>query len=455
MIVTKFGGSNLRKSKGIQNVIRAIQAYQQPVVVVISAFYGITNYLSTMLQKICTDKKQVDLTTEFLGQLKSQIINQNVRESRLKQQILEQLNVRLKQLERYLLGIHYIGDIPDFVEDAVLSYGERLSSLLLTNLLTYKGLEAQELLPEELGLITDGEFGQATVNLAVTQENIREKISRQHLTVIPGFYGISDSRKVTLLGRGGSDYSAAAIARCIDAESLDIWKDVNGFLSADPKLVTNPQKIERLTYTEAAELAYFGARILHPRTVEPLMSAKIPIRIFNINSTEPKLHPETIISHNGHKRRDIIKSVTYSDDFGILKLEGPGVGIKPGILAKVTAELDRRRINIKSVITAQTSINFLLAIDDLESAYHAAEQLDLRVINNIEIKRGLSLIALVGEGLLEQHGIAARMFSAVSRRGINIQIISLGASPVAAYFIVNRDDRDVAVREIHKEYFGE
>jgi len=453
-IVAKFGGSNFKDQKSIETVITAIGNYQQPVIVVVSAFYGITNYLAEMLLKIRADEEQINLTTDFLTRMKQDIINENIPDKKHRQQVLDQVLARLNRLERYCLGIHYIGEIPDFLEDIVLSYGERFSSLLLTYFLKYHGLEAEECLPEEMGFYTDGEFGNATVDFTAAEKSVAAKLASDKIYVIPGFYGISQAGKVTLLGRGGSDYSAAAIARCVKARSLDIWKDVDGFLSADPQLIKNPQQVESLSYREAAELAYFGAKILHPRTVEPLMSRHIPIRIFNINTCGQSMTPFSVISANGKQHKQVIKSVTYSDDFGILKLKGPGVGMKPGILAKVTTALDNHRINIKSVITAQTSINFLFSLSNLERAYEITTELGLKAVGEILVEEDLSLIALVGEGILEKHGIAARMFSAVSRQKINIQIISLGASPVAAYFFVHRNDRDAAVRVIHKEFFG-
>ncbi len=453
-IVAKFGGSNFKDKKHIQKVVTAIRNYNQPVIVVVSAFYGITNYLAEMLLKIRADEEQINLTTDFLTRMKQDIIYENIPDKKDRRQILQQVMERLNRLERYFFGVHYIGEIPDFLEDIVLSYGERFSSLLLTYFLQYNGLEAVECLPEKMGFYTDGEFGNATVDFAAAEDAVRAKLSGDKIYVVPGFYGISQAGKVTLLGRGGSDYSAAAVARCVQAQSLDIWKDVDGFLSADPQLVKNPQQVAELSYREAAELAYFGAKILHPRTVEPLMSHNIPIRIFNINTCGQSMTPFSVIKAHGKRSQQVVKSVTYSDDFGILKLKGPGVGIKPGILAKVTTALDNHRINIKSVITAQTSINFLFSLNNLERAYEITSQLGLKAVGEILVEEDLTLIAPVGEGILEKHGIAARMFSAVSRKKINIQIISLGASPVAAYFIVHRRDRDAAVREIHKEFFG-
>jgi len=163
-----------------------------------------------------------------------------------------------------------------------MSFGERLSAAIMTSLLQDRGVGCEEVTPEDMQLITDGEFGNAEVDFSASNETVKNRLLGEKTAIVPGFYGVSKEGKVTLFGRGGSDYTAASIASCIGAESLDIWKDVDGFRTADPKLVTDTHGIHQLTYTEAAELAYFGAKILHPRTVEPLMAQRIPIRIFNI-----------------------------------------------------------------------------------------------------------------------------------------------------------------------------
>jgi aspartate kinase/aspartokinase/homoserine dehydrogenase 1 len=385
--------------------------------------------------------------------MKNQIIRDLINSSDLQKEVIQKTSDRLNQLERYLLGMHYIGDIPLFLEDLVLSYGERLSSLILASVLQDNGLDCEEIFPEEMGLYTDGEFGNATVDFNLSCEKVKSKLSDDKFYIVPGFYGISPENKVTLLGRGGSDYSAASIAKCINAESLDIWKDVNGFLSADPKIVENPLKIKRLDYTEAAELAYFGAKILHPRTIEPLMFDNIPIRIFNINDTKQGLEPYSIIDHESEISPKVIKSVTHSDDFGVLQLKGPGVGIKPGILAKVTGDFYREKINIKTVLTAQTAINFLLDKKDLIKAYNHAKSLNLKAVNEIVYSDDVTLIAAVGKGLSDNHGIAACMFGAVSEKKINVHIICSGASSVATYFIIDKKNKTTAVKAIHKAFF--
>ena len=453
-IVVKFGGSNLRTQQDIEHVLSVIQKYNQPMVVVVSAFYGITNMLEEMLFKAQHDHAAIGENLDILIAKKRDTIFTLIKNKEIQNSARELLDIRIKSLKRYLQGVNYIGEVPPFVSDIVMSFGERLSAAIMTALLLDRGVDCEEVTPEDMQLITDGEFGNAEVDFSACNETVKNRLSGGKTAIVPGFYGVSKEGKVTLFGRGGSDYTAASIASCINAESLDIWKDVDGFRTADPKLVNDTHGIHQLTYTEAAELAYFGAKILHPRTVEPLMAQRIPVRIFNIAKNELTDKPYTIISDNGTRKDDIIKSVTYSDDFCILKLEGPGVGNKPGILAKVTREMDHKGINIKSVITSQTSINFLLGLKDLQPAFQAVTGLKLTAVKDIITEDDLSVIAAVGEGLLEKHGIAVRMFGAVSRRGINMEIISVGASQVAAYFIVRRNDRDEAVRGIHDEFFN-
>jgi len=228
---------------------------------------------------------------------------------------------------------------------------------------------------------------------------------------------------------------------------------VDGFLSADPKIVKNPVVIKNLNYNEAAELSYFGAKILHPRTVEPLIESNIKIKLYNINDYK-RLNPVSIINATSHISKRIVKSVTYTDDISILKLKGVGVGIKPGILSKITTAFDNHNINIKSVITTQTAINFILSKNDIITATELIKKLNLEIIYSIECVIDISLIAVVGEGMVSQKGIAKKVSGAIAKKNINIEIMSLGASDVAAYFIVKTADCLVAINEIHSEFFN-
>ena len=223
-------------------------------------------------------------------------------------------------------------------------------------------------------------------------------------------------------------------------------------MSADPGLVADARRIESLSYNEAAELSYFGAKILHPRTVEPLLEYNIPIRIFNINRAG-SLEPLTVIGGGLKNESDGLKSVTYSDSFAILKLEGAGVGIKEGILAEVTGLFNVKHINIKSVVTSQTAINIYLESPDLPAAVRLLEAHLPHAVTSIVTRDNLSIIALVGDGLVHSRGLAYRMVGAVAEQGIDLKIVSVGASDSAVYCVVGREDREDAVRVIHGTFF--
>ncbi|MBI9096960.1 MAG: aspartate kinase, partial [Spirochaetaceae bacterium] len=287
-----------------------------------------------------------------------------------------------------------------------------------------------------------------------SRESVNKALAEDRIFIVPGFYGVSSDGKVNLLGRGGSDYSAAAITSCINGESLDVWKDVNGYMSADPALVPKAGRITNLSYNEAAELSYFGAKILHPRTVEPLLNSDIPVRIFNIENAGI-IEPLSIIGKEEKIEKRTVKSVTYSDSFAILKLEGAGVGIKEGILAKVTSMFDKNRINIKSVVTSQTAINIYLESPDLDRALNLLKNRKPHTITSIIPYDDLSIIALVGDDLIHSQGLAYKMIGSVAEQGIDLKIVSLGASDSAAYCVVARKDREEAVKVIHKAFFEE
>lgn len=463
-IVVKFGGSNLRQPQDIDRVINVIQTYQRPLVLVVSAFYGITNALIDCVQnaKVGAGTKaalaESQNYTQHLRHLKRDIIAANVAALADRERIEQALVVRIDQLDRYLTGIHCIGDVPTFVYDAILSYGERLSSLLLTEVLLSRGIQAREALPEDIGLITDGVFGNSACDFEASTESVARALQGDEVIIVPGFYGVDKTGKATLFGRGGSDYSAASIACCIGAESLDVWKDVDGFLSADPGSVSAPRSISQLNYLEAAELSYFGAKILHPRTVEPLFNQDIPIRILNITKPERGLQPYTVINAQRKVTKDVVKSVTSTEDVAILKLHGPGVGFKAGILAQVTNALDRNGINIKSVLTAQTAINILLARDHLDAAYAIVAEHHLAGVVEVSRNTEVAIVAVVGDGVLEASdvgsAIASRALSAAIASGVRVCLAAAGASEVAAYMLVHQDDRKLALQAVHAEFFG-
>ena len=447
--VLKIGGSFLRNPGDLARAAEVIQLYANPVVVV-SALFGVTDTLHRLAASTptATDTRQACETLRNRHNDFAAVIGNN----RHRRIALLEIDRLFHELERLLDGVIKLGEVPDFAYAKILSYGERLSAVIIRHALNGEDTPAQLGLPETIGLITDSDFTDASVSIAASTATLKKAVKPGLTWIIPGFYGVSPYERITLLGRGGSDYAAAAIARCLDAASLDIWKDVDGFMSSDPALVKDARPIPNLSYREAAELSYFGARILHPRTIEPLRETGTPIRIFNWLTKRPK--PVSIINGTSPVDEPVIKSVTWSDDFGILRIQGAGVGIHPGILARVTESISGAGINIKSVITAQTAINVLVKRDRLDTAAILVRHLDLHAVEQIETESDIAVVAVVGEGIQERPGIAATMFGAMAENNINVRIISFGASPVAAYFVVDREERDNAVNAIHTAFFS-
>jgi aspartate kinase len=271
------------------------------------------------------------------------------------------------------------------------------------------------------------------------------------IVFVPGFFGVSERGDITTFGRGGSDYSSAVVAAAMNAEVLEVWKDVPGYMSADPKFIPEAQIIPFLSYDEAAELSYFGAKILHPRTIEPLRKTKLNIAVKNTMNPDA---PGSLITSRSPQTGSLIKSVAHDTDIAILKVQGSGVGARPGVLARVSGTLTESGINIKSVVTSQTCISLLLAGKDLDKGYHAIKGLSPRPYRRLEKVQDVALVGIVGEGLLRRKGIAGRCFTAVARRGVNVEMIVLGPSEVALYFIVRNKDLKKTVEAIHGTFFS-
>ncbi|AEH50619.1 aspartate kinase [Pseudothermotoga thermarum] len=440
-VVLKFGGSNLKTKEDLEKILTVVKMYQDPMVIVVSAIYGVTNQLIDLLRKPSSINTQ-----EFLNYLYS-----------LYKGFLgyddEELKQRVFDIENYLEAVKLMNKVPDFVYDLVISHGERCSSLMLTKWLNQNGIECQEALPEKIGLVTDGKFRNASIDLEASRENLKKALEPGKNYVVPGFYGIHEDF-VTILGRGGSDYTATAIAYCIDAKRVDLYKDVPGFMTCDPKYVKGVKPVKMLNYDEAAELSYFGAKILHHASVDPLRKKSIPLYIFNINNFVSIDQPDTIISANGSCTNRIIKSISFTDDIAVIQFKGTNVGRVPGILGQIASIFGNEGLNIKSVVTSQTSINFLISRQDIEKCKKITSKINVPEIEEINYKTDISLIAVVGNGILQKHGIAARVFTAVSKKNINVEMISAGASDVTMYFIVNITDRNAALQAIHDEFFG-
>ena len=373
---------------------------------------------------------------------------------REKQRLLTAINFQLAQVRRLLTGIAYHGDLTPAVRAKLLSYGERLAARLLAGFICSQGQKARALDAHFIGICTDDNFENASIDRERTKKKFATRVKPLLrdgiIPVISGFFGRGAGGSITLLGRNGSDYSAAAVAYALKAGQLEIWKDVDGFMSTDPAMVETARRLERISFAEAAELSYFGAKILHPRTVEPLAGTKTRLFIRNLNRPE-KQGTEIFSGKSG--RDEVVASITANRHLANIRIHGPGVGCKPGIMAGISSLLAAAQINIYSIITAQTCINLLIDKSDGQRSLQKLKVLTNGVIKKIVLEEHIALIAVVGEKMMEKEGIYARIFTAVAREKINVEMASAGASPVACYFMVKRTDLDRAVRAVHDEFF--
>jgi aspartate kinase/aspartokinase/homoserine dehydrogenase 1 len=451
-IVVKFGGSNLKTIDDIKRSAKIVKAYKQHIVVVVSAFFGITNTISDAMNEALLSPDEAGKIMQKIRSLHLDVADNCITQLDEKKNLLAIIDARLKELERLLKGIHYIGAVPDFTRDKILSYGERLAAPVIAAILRAEHIDAKEMLPENIGLICDGKYGNASADMETSAPLLKEALTFKETAVVPGFYGVTKDGSCAIFGRGGSDYTAAVIARCVGAASLDLWKDVDGFLSSDPRIVPQSKTIPFLTYAEAAELAYFGAKILHPRTVEPLEDISIPIRVMNVEAMNENIKPFTVVaSHQSaaETKSTVIKSVASSDDVGILRIEGPGVGSRPGILAWAAGRLDAAAVNISSVITAQTCINLIFKKADLAKALAVLKADLISGVIAVDAIEDCAMVAAVGSGIRDTIGADALMLKALADAGINVILAQAGASPVAMYVLLKSRDQENAVRSIH------
>jgi aspartate kinase/aspartokinase/homoserine dehydrogenase 1 len=457
-IVVKFGGSNLKTAADVRRSAAVAAAYGRPLVVVVSAFSGVTDALAKAVEESIISQDAVGAVVGRLRALHAEAIGAHLRVAADAAAATAAIESRLEALERLLMGIHYLGGVPEFARDAALSCGERLSAPIVAAVLRAAGLDALEATPEDIGLAADGRFGNASADLARCSETIPRALGAERTFVVPGFYGVAADGKVAIFGRGGSDYTAAVLARCLGAESLDLWKDVDGFLSCDPRIAPDSRTIPYLTYAEAAELSYFGAKVLHPRTVEPLEDDGIVIRVMNVEGFDGKIEPFTVVGPEAAPAGDsalernaepAVKSVASTDDAAIVRLEGPGVGSRPGIIARAAGRLDAAGVNISSIITAQTCINLLFKRGDLGRALAVLKAESVPGVIAVEAIEDLAIVAAVGSGIRNRIGVAARILGGIAEAGVNVVLAQEGASPVAIYVLVRRSDRERAVRAVH------
>jgi len=450
--VLKFGGSSLKNVNDFRGVAKIIKNEKEKTIVILSGVCGVTDTIQKYLSYKTIDEIAINGLIQHLRRIHFKISSEAITDIAIIKKVQNTLQIKLEKLERLLRGVYYVEELTDKSRDLILSYGERLSVPILAGTLVDQGVKAKAFDADNLGILTNGDFGNAIAILNPIAENLKKNIlpllDKNIIPIITGFFGCDNNGHTTLFGRNGSDYSASVIAYAIDADEVDIWKDVDGFMSADPEVIKDAHLLKNLSYEEAAELSYFGAKILHPRTVEPLMKKEIKLVIKNTYNTSGI---GTEIGNNNHNKMQLIKSIAHSKDIACIKIHGSVIGYEPGILSEITSCISSNKINIKSVITSQTCITLLLEKKDLIRSYNILTEKQIKTVEKIELIKDIALIVIVGEEILSHHGIAAKVFNAVAQKGINIEMISAGASEVAYYFIIKERFLEPTIKAIHKK----
>lgn len=434
--VIRLGGSNIGDTNSIQNLFKYLDRDGGKKLVVVSAIPELLNLIKSNIDSIFF--KEIN-ESDFVSQLNKIYTEQTNSEPS------EGYRNLTEKLVNILKGIALIGDYSKALKDHIISYSEKLSVEILKN----RWQNVQVVLPEEFDLKTSSDFGNAT--FISLNPNFFDHLS-DGIYIIPGSYGINEDNKIVRTGITSADYTAAFLTASLKIEKLELWDLDKKFQKADPDIVADPPKISRLTYAEASELAYFQHYSFHPRTVEPLEGLHIPIYILDSSTDtgtiETKINTETFIDEK------IVKSVACTDDISLLKLDGPGVGLKPGILAKVTSCLNESEINIKSVITSQISINLILEKATGEKALRQIEQLGFNSVQKTTLVKDVSLIGVIGHGMQQNYGVSAKIFNAVAQNKINVLLSGSGASDLVSYLIVKSSDKEKSVREIYNAFFN-
>ncbi len=460
-MVMKFGGTSVGGADNIRRVVNVIKGSLEDgvePVVVVSAMAGVTDTLERAAEEAPSwSEEEIKSYVGRLRHLHVETVENLISSSIVAREVLGTIESLLDELEKVLIGLSYVGEVTPRSRDLVLSFGERLSAPIVSGALRDVGIDSEPLEGGEAGVITDDRFGEAEPIMPECQRRVRRvlepMLNAGKVPVITGFIGRTLDGDVTTLGRGGSDYSAAILGAALNVDEVQIWTDVDGMMTANPELVPDARTVERLSYEEAMELASFGAEVLHPKTVIPVREPGIPVRVKNTFNPDA---PGTLITSTADRVEHVVKAVASSSDVGVVDLRGITMIGRPGIAGRVFSRLGDEGINVIMISqsASESNISIIVSEDDAEKAAKALERefVGEGVLESVEFTTDASVVAVVGEGMRGTPGVAARVFDAVSRRGVNVKTISQGASELNISFVVAEEDEKDAVRAVHDEF---
>ncbi|GBD16410.1 Bifunctional aspartokinase/homoserine dehydrogenase 1 [bacterium HR26] len=463
MRVMKFGGTSVGNAEAIDQTARILaEAYRSgdPVVAVVSAMSGVTNQL--LASAAAAAAGQGDAGSELRQHLLDRhlaVVAELVHDLGRRAQVTVALEELASRCARLVESVHILGDLSSRAQDWIVSFGERMSSVLVASVLEDRGIPAVAVESDQV-IVTDDAFGNASPLLDQTRARAQERLgpllAERKLPVVTGYFGATASRSVTTLGRGGSDYSASILGYALDADEVWIWTDVDGVMTADPRLVPEARTLPSISFAEATELAYFGAKVIHPRTMQPAAERGIPIWIKNTFRPE---HPGTRIGPETTQDGSVVKAITAIPGVSVITVEGSGFLSVADVTARVFDTVGETGVNVYMIFQAssQHSLGFVVRQADAAKVLAALEQefeLDLlkgRVLRIWE-DPNLAVVAVVGAGMRGTPGVAGRVFQTLGQNRINIVAIAQGSSELNISFVIAEHEVSRAVPAIHAAF---
>jgi len=458
MKVLKFGGTSVGSSKNIKKVIGIIAANRKDTqIVVVSAFAKVTNLLLEAAQLASIKKSSYNTVLEDIKKIHFNVIS-DLFSGNDKEELNANVNQKLIDLAEVLDSISLINELSSKSEAHIVSYGELLSSYIISRAMQTNSINAFRKDAREL-IRTNATYTNATVNFEITNQNITSYFNNNkiNVVVVPGFIAATDNGDTTVLGRGGSDFTAAIIAAAIDADLLEIWTDVSGMYTANPKMVHQAMPISQISYEEAMELSHFGAKVIYPPTIHPVLKKEIQIRIKNTLKPEEE---GTLITKIYKGNKNPVKGISHIDQVTLITLEGSGMVGIPGFSKRLFETLATEKINVKLITQASSEHSICIGIDDSK-----ASQAKIAIDNTFEfeilknkikpliIESNLSIIAIIGDQMKSHQGISGKMFGTLGKNNVNIRAIAQGASEKNISAVIAAKDVKKALNSLHEIFF--
>lgn len=456
-IVMKFGGTSVKDGRSILHCANLVKKFSRnnEVVVVTSAMAGVTDSLLHAAKKCCNDPSPgfIKLFIAEMTKRHYDAVNDAVKNEEIKSKVLSKIDKLLDELEKVLLGINYLGELTPRSLDYILSFGERLSAPILSASLLSMGVDSLALEGGDAGILTDETYGRAKP-LPEIYGTIKSRLEplisiKKSVPVVTGFIGTTKSGNITTLGRGGSDLTATLIASALNADEVWLWKEVDGVMTTDPKIVPEARLIPEISYQEAMELSHFGAKILHPKALEPVMKRRIPVRIKNTFNPDGE---GTVIKESVTSTKDIVKALSLIEKVAIINISGAGLDFAE-VMSDVFRRLAESKVHVIMVSQSSSELNLSIVVDesDVDRAMKALNGV-VNGTGNISKMENIAVISAVGAGMAGTPGVAGRIFSALGKNRINVVMISQSCSEYNVSFVVSRSDGRKAVKVLHDEF---